>query len=193
LELRFPWSGAEPRGRDVGPMLASARPGQALALQVRKTMAKKLQSSKTRGRRKRSALQLEITSYQQQRRNLELHSQELTSNEVHLLDFLTLHAQGSANKVTLPVIHPQLFPGWKEVTAMRQMKSMIHRLREKGWKIGTSRRANDPGIFMIRTIKELNEVVRHYLRQAIEELRIIERLTGRGHYTVELGRRLVKL
>jgi len=133
---------------------------------------------------------LVITSYQAQRRNVALHCQRMTEEEAKVLDYLTLHCQGATNKVTVAVLNQQLFP---ERRMARRIREIVKRLRGLRWKIGSSSNPRDPGLFIIRNVAELNNTVKGIMTHAIEELRTVEALTGQGHYSAELCKRVVRL
>ncbi len=150
-----------------------------------------MSKSKTRNRKSKMPDEpLVITSYQAQRRNIALHCQEMTQEEVQVLDFLTLHCQGEKNKVTIPVLNSHLFPTRRRE---RRIRECVKTLRFLRWKIGSSSNPRDPGIFICRNVKELNNTVRGIMLHAIEELRTVEALTGQGHYSAALCKRVVRL
>jgi hypothetical protein len=72
----------------------------------------------------------------------------------------------------------------------RSIKDSVRRLRRAGMKVGACRGSRDGkkavGYYIISTRQELSATVRPLLRQAIDELKTIEALTGRGMYTREL-------
>jgi hypothetical protein len=72
----------------------------------------------------------------------------------------------------------------------RSIKDSVRRLRRAGMKVGACRGSRDGkkavGYYVISTRQELSATVRPLLRQAIDELKTIEALTGRGMYTREL-------
>ena len=72
----------------------------------------------------------------------------------------------------------------------RSIKDSVRRLRRAGMKVGACRGSRDGkkpvGYYIISTPQELSATVRPLLRQAIDELKTIEALTGRGMYTREL-------
>jgi hypothetical protein len=133
---------------------------------------------------------LVITSYQAQRRNVELHCQQMTQEEAQVLDYLTLNCQGAKNKVTIPVLNQRLWPDWRRA---RQIRGIVKRLRLLRWKIGSSSNPRDPGLFIIRDVSELNNTVKGIMTHAIAELRTVEALTGQGHYSAELCKRVIRL
>jgi hypothetical protein len=71
-------------------------------------------------------------------------------------------------------------------TIQRAIKRAVRRLRRQGVKIA-SRRGDRPGYFMIQTPEELAKTVAPLLRQALDELKTIEALTGREYYVRELA------
>jgi hypothetical protein len=72
----------------------------------------------------------------------------------------------------------------------RSIKDSVRRLRRAGMKVGACRGSRDGkkavGYYVISTAGELRATVRPMLRQAIDELKTIEALTGHGFYTREL-------
>jgi len=74
----------------------------------------------------------------------------------------------------------------------RSIKDSVRRLRRSGMRIGSCRnpkpgtRHPAAGYFVITTADELRSTVRPLLRQAIDELRTIEALTGKGMFAAEL-------
>jgi hypothetical protein len=72
----------------------------------------------------------------------------------------------------------------------RSIKDSVRRLRRAGMKVGACRGSRDGkkavGYYIISTRQELSATVRPLLRQAIDELKTVEALTGRGMYTREL-------
>ena len=72
----------------------------------------------------------------------------------------------------------------------RSIKDSVRRLRRAGMKVGACRGSRDGkkavGYYVISNAQELRATVRPMLRQAIDELRTIEALTGRGMYAREL-------
>jgi hypothetical protein len=153
-------------------------------------MKAKGKTQKAKHQRRRPDEPLVITSYQGQRRNIALHCQEMSQEEAQVLDFLTLHCQGADSKVTIGFLNDQLFPTRHMA---RRIRKIVNRLRTLRWKIGSSSNPKDPGVFICRNVKELNNTVRGIMTHAIEELRTVEALTGRGCYSMELCKRVVNL
>ena len=76
-----------------------------------------------------------------------------------------------------------VYPHRKRI--QRKLKAIVRKLRRGGCKIASGR-GDHPGYYLISNAKELEATVRPLLRQAIDELRTIEALTGRNYYTGEL-------
>jgi hypothetical protein len=76
-----------------------------------------------------------------------------------------------------------IYPYRKKI--QRVVKACVRHLRRMGLKIASGRGAN-AGYYMIQTADELAKTVRPMLNQAIDELKTIEALTGRGYYSAEL-------
>jgi len=90
---------------------------------------------------------------------------------------------GEAEAIPIRALGPELF---RDGAAHdREVKALVRDLRRLGLKIG-SKRTEPYGYYMISTARELASTVAPLLRQAIDELRTIEALTGRGYYTREL-------
>jgi len=85
---------------------------------------------------------------------------------------------------------PDLSGSHFEELMERSIKDSVRRLRRAGMKVGACRGSRDGekavGYYIISTRQELTATVRPLLRQAIDELKTIEALTGRGMYTREL-------
>lgn len=71
----------------------------------------------------------------------------------------------------------------------RELKASVRRLRRAGYKIGSTRgsKVTPPGYYMIETADELAATVRPLFRQAIDQLRTIEALTGKDYFARELA------
>jgi len=108
---------------------------------------------------------------------------------------------GAAQAVTIEAIAVALWPSewWfvgRESHGMpeyphraklqRVIKKWVRSLRRKGIKIAPCR-GKPPGYYMISNAKELSAAVRPLLRQALDELKTIEALTGKGYYSRELA------
>lgn len=65
--------------------------------------------------------------------------------------------------------------------APREIKQHIHDLRMDGVRIGSTRQGADAGYFMIASLDELRDFLRAYGRQAITELRLIQRMLGKDY------------
>ena len=72
---------------------------------------------------------------------------------------------------------------------IRAIKAAVRRLRRAGEKIGSSRgsRNRPSGYYAIANADELADTVRPMLRQAVDMLRTVEKLTGHGYYSHELA------
>ena len=82
-----------------------------------------------------------------------------------------------------PTGHPT-YPRRKSI--QREIKQCVRNLRRAGIKIASNRGANF-GYYMITNARELADTVAPMLRQAVDELRTIEALTGKGYYAAELA------
>lgn len=67
----------------------------------------------------------------------------------------------------------------------REIKQHVHDLRMDGVRIGSTRQGADAGYFMIENLDELREFLRGYGRQAITELRLIQRMLGKDYALVK--------
>lgn len=66
----------------------------------------------------------------------------------------------------------------------REIKQAVHDLRMDGVRIGSCRMASMHGYYMIETDAELKDFLRTFRRQAITELRLIERMLGKNYHQV---------
>lgn len=66
----------------------------------------------------------------------------------------------------------------------REIKQAVHDLRMDGVRIGSCRMTSTHGYYMIETEAELKDFLRTYRRQAITELRLIERMLGKNYHQV---------
>jgi hypothetical protein len=98
---------------------------------------------------------------------------------------IILDHRGEANAISIAEIAQMLWTQASHAAAERAIKAAVRELRRAGVKVG-SRRTEPVGYFMIQTTQELSATVRPLLRQAVDELRTIEALTGRGFFTAEL-------
>lgn len=71
----------------------------------------------------------------------------------------------------------------------RLVKQVVRDARRRGIKIGSTRGSieNPPGYYTIITADELAATVRPLMRQAVDQLRTIEALTGKGYVVRELA------
>jgi hypothetical protein len=79
-----------------------------------------------------------------------------------------------------------VWPEHSRETARRAVKASVRRLRRAGYKVGSTR-GEDPGLYVIRTSQDLARTVRPLLRQALDQLKTIEALTGKQYYVRELA------
>ena len=100
----------------------------------------------------------------------------------HLIEILARHL-GHDRAVAIRNLGPQLYGDGDPHD--REIKALVRELRRAGLKIG-SKRTEPAGYFMITNARELAATIAPLLRQAIDELRTIEALTGRGYYAREL-------
>jgi hypothetical protein len=113
---------------------------------------------------------------------------------------IILQHQGAESPITIEAIAQQLWPReWWFVRGeshgfpiypyrakiQRAIKAAVRKLRRAGRKIGSAR-GKQAGYYMITSTSDLARTVRPLLEQAIDELRTIEALTGKGHYVAEL-------
>jgi len=99
------------------------------------------------------------------------------AQELWYMEWLVMHNDSTG--------HP-LYPYRKKI--QRAVKQCVRNLRRQGMKIASDRGSRgNPGYYMITNSKELAATVRPMLRQAVDELRTIEALTGKGYYSAELA------
>lgn len=117
----------------------------------------------------------------------------LLSHHDRKLGNLLARHRGAANAVTIREIGERLWPQEWAVDAARRnverrIKDSVRTLRRVGVKVGTKRTQLDgpAGIFLIETAAELRATVGPFLRQALDELKTVEALTGKGYYSLEL-------
>ena len=116
----------------------------------------------------------------------------LSPHDRRIGNLIALH-RGASKAVTIREIGERLWPQEWAVdaarrTVERRIKDSVRTLRRVGVKVGTKRAQLDGpvGIFLIETAAELRATVGPFLRQALDELKTVEALTGKGYYSSEL-------
>ncbi len=66
----------------------------------------------------------------------------------------------------------------------REIKQSVHDLRMQGVRIGSCRMSSAHGYYMIETEQELRDFLRSYFRQAMTELRVIQKMLGKDYHQV---------
>jgi hypothetical protein len=123
---------------------------------------------------------------------------------VELIEQVIAKRQGARLAISIEEIARELWPyEWSWCVAerngfpayphraqlQRAIKGAVRELRRQGRKIGSCRgsKVAPAGYYMITTSAELALTVAPLLRQAVDELRTVEALTGRNYYTAELA------
>lgn len=105
-----------------------------------------------------------------------------------ILALRELHS-GAMRAISIRDLGDLLYRAFDCDAAPRDLKASVRRLRRAGFKIGSTRgsKTMPPGYYMIETAEELAATVRPLFRQAIDQLRTIEALTGKNYFTRELA------
>lgn len=102
-------------------------------------------------------------------------------------DIIARHA-GRAQAISIDRIAAMIWPRDPNPRRReREIKLAVHELRMEGVRIGSTRfaAAEGGGYFMIESLAELRDFLRGYMRQALTELRLIERMLGKDYRIVK--------
>lgn len=105
-----------------------------------------------------------------------------------ILALQEFHA-GAMRAISIRDLGELLYRAYDCAASPRDLKASVRRLRRAGFKIGSTRgsKTAPPGYYMIETADELAATVRPLFRQAIDQLRTIEALTGKDYFARELA------